>query len=268
MASPLDSFFETIHMSNILRQRKDITSYVQVNAPFMIGKVTLWTGSGTPSAIITAVAAGDLYIDYTGGNLWIAGAAGTGNWTEFSPSAASLSTGTTIGGTAFNTGSGTPKSVVTPGRIGDIYFDYANGFIWSATGLTNTSWQLAEGNGAVRQTYFGTVTLAQLNAGKVLVAGITGYTLTPIYYKIVVNGTAAGSGNVILEDTNSSPVVITTVTEAGLAGILTSEAAASGKTDGVGLYGGLTSGKGIQIPASSSITTLTSLTVVIDYLIT
>jgi len=268
MASPLDSFFETIHTSNILRQRKDITSYIQVNEPFMIGSVTIWTGLGTPAAVVTAVGAGDLYIDRTGGNLWIAGAAGTGSWTEFSPSAASLSTGTTIGGTAINTGSGTPKSVVTPGRIGDIYVDYTNGFVWSANGTTNTSWQFLEGNGAIRQTYVGTVTLAQLNAGKVLVAGITGYTLTPIYYKIVVNGTAGGSGNVVLEDTAGSPVVITTVTEAGLAGILTSEAAASGKTDGAGLYAALTSGNGIQIPASASLTTLTSLTVVIDYLIT
>ena len=229
-----------------------------------IGGTTITTGSGSPVGVVVAVTIGDLYIDQANGILYQATAIGTANWIALS-SLSSIPSGTTIGGTAFNTGSGTPKGVVTPARIDDLYFDYTNGVLWMASGTTNMSWSVVATSTPDLQTYAGNITLAQIQAGVVLVPNLAGYTITPIRYKIIVKGTAGGSGNLVLQDTNATPVVITTIAEASLAGILTSEVAATGKTDGAGMCAPLTTGKGIQIPATATLTTLTGIFVVIDY---
>jgi hypothetical protein len=229
-----------------------------------IGGTTIVTGSGSPAGVVVANTIGDLYIDQANGVLYQATATGMANWSALATLAA-IPSGTTIGGTGFNTGSGTPKNVVTPVRIDDLYFDYTNGVLWMANGTTNTSWVVVATSTPDIQTYTGNITLAQIQAGVVLVPGITGYTITPIRYKIIVKGTPGGTGNLVLEDTNTTPVVITTVAEASLAGILTSEVTATGKTDGAGMCAPLTTGKGIQIPATATLTTLTGIYVVIDY---
>lgn len=48
-----------------------------------IGGTTIYTGSGSPASVYVALRVGDLYIDYTNGAMYIAGATGTGSWTPF-----------------------------------------------------------------------------------------------------------------------------------------------------------------------------------------
>jgi hypothetical protein len=110
-----------------------------------------------------------------------------------------------------------------------------------------------------------TVTLAQLQAGEIILANIAGATITVLNFRLVVNGTAGGSGNFILEDTNGAPVVIVTVAEAQLSGMIKPDTASI--TLGAGYLAPLTTAKGIQIPAAAGITTLTSVTVSIDYVL-
>jgi hypothetical protein len=45
-----------------------------------IGGTTISTGSGTPSATMTALRIGDLYVDYTYGAVYLAAATGSGSW--------------------------------------------------------------------------------------------------------------------------------------------------------------------------------------------
>lgn len=237
-----------------------------------IGGTSHFTGSGSPSGVVTPLRKGDLYMDYTNNTMYYATGTTNTAWSAFA-GLSSMASGATIGGTSIFTGSGTPKSVVTPVRIGDLYFDYTNAVMWAATGTTNTSWAAAVASSQGQlQSYYGTVSLAQLQAGITLIPAVAGYTITPIFYKFVIAGTAGGSGNLVLEDTNGTPVVITTITEAALntagnGGVLSSEQVVSGKTDGAGMCAPLTAAKGIQIAAAAGITTLTSIFVCIEYIL-
>jgi hypothetical protein len=209
--------------------------------------------------------------------MYIATATGTGSWQQYTAATASLASGTTMGGSSYFTGSGTPKSVVTPVRIGDSYTDYTNGNEWIATGTTNTSWvMVAQGIGSgsgIVQTYIGTVTQAQIQAGITLIAAQTGHTLKPLYVKLIIPATIGGSGSFILKDT-SSTVTIFTATETACnaaqgAYPLTSEnsAAVSGVTLGAGLGGNLTASNGILLTAAGSFTATNPITVIIEYLV-
>ena len=242
-----------------------------------IGGTTYFYGAGTPASVLPyANRIGDLYLDYTNGVLYIAGAVGTGSWVAYA-GLSTMASGATIGGTSYFTGSGSPKSVVTPIRIGDGYTDYTNGNEWIATGTTNTSWVLiAQGIGSgsgIVQTYVGSVTQAQVQAGITLIAAQTGHTLKPLYVKFIVPATVGGSGSLLLKDT-SGTVTIITVTETALnaaqgAYPITSEnsAAVSGVTLGAGLGGNLTAANGIAIPASGSLTLTNPITVIIEYMV-
>jgi hypothetical protein len=117
------------------------------------------------------------------------------------------------------------------------------------------------------QNFTGVFTLAKIIAGiNPILAGVANTTINILNFKILVNGTAGGSGNFILEDTNGTPVAIVTVAEAQLAGCISPSTASI--TLGAGFMAALTTGKGIQIPAAASLTTLTSVTVSIDYVLT
>ena len=239
-----------------------------------IGGTTIFTLSGSPAGVKTAARIGDIAIDYTNGILYTANATGTGGW--ISPT---LNSGVLIGGTSYFTGSGTPKSVVTPIRIGDGYTDYTNANEWIATGTTNTSWVLvAQGIGAgsgIVQTYIGTITQAQAQAGVILVPAQAGHTLKVIYMKLIVPATVGGSGNLVFTDT-SVTITIATATEAALATasgattVLSSEysTAVTGWTYGTGLLGtALTAANGIRTTASGSLTLTNPITVVIEYMV-
>src|SRR5208337_3004524 len=124
-----------------------------------------------------------------------------------------LLSGTKTGGISDLTGAGNPTSVVTPTEIGDWYTDTTNGFIWLSTGTTNTSWVCINNGSPIVQTAFVTVPLASIVAGNVtIVPAISGHTITPIYWKVIIAGTLGGSGTFTLQDTNSSPVNIMSAT--------------------------------------------------------
>ena len=245
------------------------------------GGTSVFTGSGSPAGVTSAVRIADLYFDYTNMNVYIASATGTGGWVGLGGATVtqSIYNGSSIGGTYYFTGSGTPKGVVTPIRIGDCYTDYTNANDWIAIGTTNTSWVLTamgigSGTGIV-QTYVGTISQAQAQAGVTLIVAQTGHTLTPIYAKFIINGTMGGSGTLTLQDTNSSPVNIMSATEAALAAaagaskVLSTELSTlpSGFTLGAGMGAALTTAKGIAVPAAASLTTTVPIIVIIEYMV-
>ena len=133
----------------------------------------------------------------------------------------------------------------------------------SAGTQSGVVWSFGSNAKGIGQGLLTTVTLAQIQAGKVILPGMPNCTIIPIHFVLKVNGTAGGSGNFILEDTNGAPVVIATVAEAQLAGVVSENTASI--TVGAGFLGALTTGAGVQIPASASLTTLTSVTVSLDY---
>jgi hypothetical protein len=125
---------------------------------------------------------------------------------------------------------------------------------------------------AVFPTYtkVATVSLAQLNAGLTLIADIPGRTIVPVDYLIVVNGTFLTATDIRLQDSNGSPVLLTTALIAAVtAGAkLSNDVVIANVTDGAGMYASLTAGKGIQIVKTGSAATGgTSLLVRIQYYI-
>jgi hypothetical protein len=136
-----------------------------------IGGTTFTTGDGSPAGVMVALRIGDVYVDYTNGAIYVAGATGTGGWATFAALASAATTfdvGTdlTVGGTAEVTGVATftaapilPTATViggttiytfngiansgTPNRKGDIGVDYAAGKLYVAGGVSaSTDWKL------------------------------------------------------------------------------------------------------------------------------
>jgi hypothetical protein len=77
-----------------------------------IGGTSIFTGSGDPSGVITAVRIGDLYVDYTNAVLYIAIATGTGSWQTLPRYTQGAAATTSDGGTITH-GFGTTPTVVT-----------------------------------------------------------------------------------------------------------------------------------------------------------
>lgn len=120
----------------------------------------------------------------------------------------------------------------------------------------------------VVQTVVNTVTLAELNAGKTLFAGIAGKTVTVIDFDAKVSGAFAATTSADLEDTNASPVAIATVAVAALTdgNILDSKTASV--TMGAGYLGTLTTGEGIAVTNTGSAATGgTSITYKVGFII-
>ena len=116
------------------------------------------------------------------------------------------------------------------------------------------------------QTVVNTVTLAEINAGKTILAGITGKTINPTNFRVLDSGNFATGTSIEIEDTNGTPVVIASIATAGLtdgAVILPDEA---NTTVGAGFLGSLTAGAGIAVTKTGSdFTGGTSITVAVDY---
>lgn len=117
--------------------------------------------------------------------------------------------------------------------------------------------------------YTGTVTLANIQSGITLIAGVVGRTIKVLRYFVKVNGTFTTGASVILQDTNSTPVVITTMLVAALTtgSKISSEMVIANVTDGAGFKANLTADKGIAIPAVASMAGGTSLLISIDYML-
>jgi hypothetical protein len=98
------------------------------------------------------------------------------------------------------------------------------------------------------------VTLAQLNAGLTLIADIPGRTIVVTSYLLVFNGSFTTATDIRLQDSNGTPVVISTVLiAAATAGAsISSDNTISNVTNGAGCFASLTAGKGVQIVKTGS----------------
>ena len=103
-----------------------------------IGGTTIFTGDGTPAATFLALRIGDLYVDHTGGALYIAGATGSGSWVAFAGTA-TMASGATIGGTYIFTKAGAADATAV--RVGDLSIDYTNGALYMANATGAADWQ-------------------------------------------------------------------------------------------------------------------------------
>jgi hypothetical protein len=248
-------------------------------SPCQIGDTTITTGSGTPTATMNALRIGDLYIDYTNGNLYIATATGSASWQVYTAATASLTSGTTIGGTTLLTGSGTPIGTQAATRIGDLYWDYTNGLLYMAGAATNSAWSLlqyASGTpaaGGTQVAYSSVQALATLQAGATILPAITGLSYTILAYRIfTASGTPAGSGNFIISDTSGAQVALT-ASVAQLAAASSSGAAICDSTytlATIGTYTGtkMTSGVGVKYAAMASLTGPYTMQLMIEYILT
>lgn len=111
-----------------------------------------------------------------------------------------------------------------------------------------------------------TATLAEINAGKTLIAGASGKTITVLDYTAVVSGNFATGTAVLLQSSAGSPVVVSTIAEAALTtgAILTPDDADT--TLGVGFAAPLGSGDALKVANSGSNQTVgTSITFTITY---
>lgn len=109
----------------------------------------------------------------------------------------------------------------------------------------------AAGNPNVK-TISVTASLAQINAGLVLIPGVTGEKITPLNYVARVNGNFASGTSVELEDTNGTPVAVTTIAEAGLTNGAVLLPSSGNTTLGAGFAAPLTSGAGLQVVNNGS----------------
>lgn len=120
---------------------------------------------------------------------------------------------------------------------------------------------------AAAQTLVVTATLAELNAGKTLIAGQTGKAITLSNYILRVNGASfAGGTNIILESTNGTPVVASTVAEAGLVTTAVLGPFSANTTLGAGFGIALGSGDGLKVVSTGTHTTATGITFTLDYI--
>jgi len=138
---------------------------------------------------------------------------------------------------------------------GAVYEEYWSGTAWincRKVLLSNGQVTLSKSTTGVMNACV-SLTQAQVQAGYSLTSLTgAGFTMTPIGFRIATSG-IGGSGNLLLQDTNSSPVVIATISEANLAAnAIINESSGSGiVTLGAGFGADLTISKDIQIIGAS-----------------
>jgi hypothetical protein len=186
-------------------------------------------------------------------------------------------TGLTTAGTSTNTTAGVAVTISTTNEYKTFACDGKSWAVIDASGAnvveTLTGKTVDSATNYLRNTvvaYAGNVTTAQLNAGITLVAGVAGRTIRVLRYSMVVNGnySAGGGTSIIFQDTNGTPVVITTMAKAALtAGAkIASGTAITNVTDGAGMVANLTADKGIAIKADASLSTGTSVDICVYYM--
>jgi len=96
-------------------------------------------------------------------------------------------------------------------------------------------------------------TLAQINAGLVIMADDPFRTIIPVGFRLLVTGAFTTLTDVRLSDTAGSPVDIVTIAQAQLTnGAVFGTGSATGVTFGAGFAAPVTAGKGIQIRKTGS----------------
>lgn len=98
------------------------------------------------------------------------------------------------------------------------------------------------------------VTLAELNAGKPIIAAIPGRTIKVIGYYFEFTGTFTTATAIVLQDTAASPVNVVSIAIAGAATAtkISSEAVQANTTDGAAYLANATLSKGISIAKTGS----------------
>lgn len=95
-------------------------------------------------------------------------------------------------------------------------------------------------------------TLAEINAGKVLIAAAVGQKITVTNYTARVTGAFATGTSVELESTNGTPVAVSTIAEAGLTNGAVLTPASANTTLGAGYAAPLGTGDGLQVVNNGS----------------
>jgi hypothetical protein len=124
--------------------------------------------------------------------------------------------------------------------------------------------KLNKGDTAV-QKVINTASLAELNAGKVLLADAAGVTLTPVRILVKSTGAFADGTSIELTDNNGTPVVIASFAQAQLTDGAVLLENSTGVTLGAGFLTALTAGKGLKASATGTFTGGTSITFVVEY---
>lgn len=110
------------------------------------------------------------------------------------------------------------------------------------------------------------VTLAELNAGKTLIAGVAGQAITVSNYAINVAGAFITGTAAVIESTAGSPVVVSTIAQAALTDGAHLFPASASTTLGVGFAAALGTGDGLKIVhTGSSFAGGTSLSITLTY---
>lgn len=109
-----------------------------------------------------------------------------------------------------------------------------------------------------------TLTQAQVNAGAIIIPAVAGKAITVTNYVANATGSWATGTAVVVEDTNGSPVAVTTIAQADIANV--NFPGAAGNT--LGTFGTpLTAGKGLQVVhTGSAFTGGTNITFNISYI--
>jgi Uncharacterized conserved protein (DUF2190) len=116
------------------------------------------------------------------------------------------------------------------------------------------------------QTVIVTATLAQINAGKVLIPGAVGQKITVTDYTARVVGNFATGTSIEMESTNVTPVAVSTIAEAGLTDAAILRPSSANTTLGVGFAAQLGAGDGLQVVNNGANQTAgTSVTFTITY---
>ena len=111
-----------------------------------------------------------------------------------------------------------------------------------------------------------TVTQAQLNAGQVLITGVGGKKILVTNYSALVAGNFATGTAAVIESTNGTPVVVSTIAQAGLTSGAALVPSSANTTLGAGFGAALGAGDGLQVVhTGSNFTGGTSITFNIDY---
>lgn len=164
----------------------------------------------------------------------------------------------------------TPGNVITSGGVNPasgIALDGATG----ANQLTRIyiktpSIAAAAGGAAFVKTATVTATLAQINAGLVLIAGAGSQKITVLNVVNRVTGTFATGTSVELESTNASPVAVLTYLEAAIGGSTVLYPSSANVTSGAGMGAQLGAGDGLQVVNNGTAQTGgTSMTFTITY---
>lgn len=115
------------------------------------------------------------------------------------------------------------------------------------------------------QTVIVSATLAEINAGKILIPGVAGQKITISDYTARVTGTFGGGTNIILESTNGTPVVVSTIAEAGLTNGAILMPGSANTTLGAGFAAQLGASDGLQVVSTGTQTTATKIDFTINF---